>query len=191
MLNIQGGSMHKEFLETFILVFIAEMGDKTQLMLMTLAAKYTVIQMLAGILLGVLLNHGTAVYIGCFISNLTEEYLLQLFAGIIFIIFGIITIVYEERDEKEKHYNLGPVITTALTFFLGEMGDKTQLTCITLSMDARYPLIVLAGSVAAMLSVGFVGIIIGTSLTKYIPSYIIKTISGLIFIIFGIMRLIG
>jgi putative Ca2+/H+ antiporter (TMEM165/GDT1 family) len=156
--------MHKEFLEAFLLVFVAEMGDKTQLMLMTLAARYTVTQILAGILLGVLLNHGAAVYIGCFISNLTEEYLMQLFAGIIFIIFGIITIVCEERDEKEKHYNLGPVITTALTFFLGEMGDKTQLTCMTLSMDARYPLIVLSGSVAAMLAIGFVGIIIGSHL---------------------------
>jgi putative Ca2+/H+ antiporter (TMEM165/GDT1 family) len=70
------------------------------------------------------------------------------------------------------------------------MGDKTQLTCMTLSMDAVHPLLVLAGSVAAMVSIGFVGIIIGTSLTKYIPSYIIKTISGLVFIIFGVMRLI-
>ncbi len=185
-----GGNMYKEFFEAFVLVFVAEMGDKTQLMLITLAAKYTVIQMLAGILIGVLLNHGTAVYIGCFISDLTDAYLLQLFAGIIFIIFGIITIVYEEKDEKAKQYNLGPVITTALTFFIGEMGDKTQLTCMTLSMDALYPLTVLAGSVAAMLSIGFIGIIIGTSLTKHIPSYIIKTISGLIFIIFGVMRLI-
>ena len=182
--------MYKEFFEAFILVFVAELGDKTQLMLITLAAKYTVIQMLAGILIGVLLNHGTAVYIGCFISDLTDAYLLQLFAGIIFIIFGIITIVYEEKDEKAKQYNLGPVITTALTFFIGEMGDKTQLTCMTLSMDALYPLTVLAGSVAAMLTIGFIGIIVGTSLTKHIPSYIIKTISGLIFIIFGVMRLI-
>lgn len=182
--------MHKEFFESFILVFVAEMGDKTQLMLMTLAAKYTVIQMLAGIFTGVLLNHGAAVYVGCFISNLTDAYLLQLLAGIIFIIFGIITLVFEESEEKENHYDLGPIVTTALTFFLGEMGDKTQLTCMTLSMDALHPLMILAGSVTAMVSIGFVGIIIGTSLTKYIPSYIIKTISGLIFIIFGVMRLI-
>lgn len=182
--------MYKEFFESLILVFVAEMGDKTQLMLMTLAAKYTIIQMLAGILIGVLLNHGAAVYIGSCISSFTDEYLLQLLAGIIFIIFGIITIVYEESKEKEKYYNLGPVFTTALTFFLGEIGDKTQLTCMTLSMDAVYPLIVLAGSVTAMLTIGFIGIIVGTSLTKFIPSYIIKTISGLIFIIFGTMRLL-
>jgi len=61
---------------------------------------------------------------------------------------------------------------------------------MTLSMDALYPLIVLAGSVSAMLTIGLIGIIIGTSLTKFLPSYIIKTISGLVFIIFGTMRLI-
>ena len=182
--------MVKEFLETFILVFVAEMGDKTQLLLMTLAAKYSVIQVLAGIFLGVLINHGSAVFIGCLISNITDEYILQLFAGFIFIIFGIITLVFEDEGENKKLYSLGPVITVALTFFLGEMGDKTQLTCMTLSMDAVYPLIVLAGSVTAMVSIGFIGIIVGTSLTKFLPSYIIKTISGLIFIIFGIMRLI-
>ena len=182
--------MHKELIEAFILVFFAEMGDKTQLLLMTLSAKYTVMQMIIGIFLGVLLNHGAAVFIGSYISKLTDAHLLQMFTGIIFLIFGIITIVYEDKAEKEKQYNLGPVITTALTFFLGEMGDKTQLTCMTLSMDALYPLVVLTGSIAAMLLVGLVGIIVGTSLTKYIPSCIIKTISGLIFIIFGIMRLI-
>jgi len=67
--------MYKEFLETFILVFVAEMGDKTQLMLMTLAAKYKIIDVLLGIFLGVLLNHGTAVFIGSCISNLIDEYL--------------------------------------------------------------------------------------------------------------------
>lgn len=188
----KGEFMSREFLQAFILVFIAEMGDKTQLMLMTLATKYTIRQMLAGIMLGVVLNHGVAVFIGCYISNIVDGNLLQIFTGIVFTIFGIITIVYEEDEEnKERHFNLGPVITTALTFFLGEIGDKTQLTCMTLSMEASYPAVVLSGSVTAMLAIGFLGIIIGTSLTKYIPSYIMKTISGLVFIIFGIMRLLG
>jgi putative Ca2+/H+ antiporter (TMEM165/GDT1 family) len=182
--------MYKEFFESFILVFVAEMGDKTQLMLMTLAAKYSVIQVLSGILAGVLLNHGLAVYVGSFISDMTNEYLLQLLAGLIFIVFGIITLVFENGDENQREYGLSPVITTALTFFIGEMGDKTQLSCMTLSMDALYPMIVLAGSVSAMLTIGLIGIIIGTSLTKFLPSYIIKTISGLVFIIFGTMRLI-
>ena len=131
-----------------------------------------------------------------YISGSTETFNMIFNIGLfhlpfwLIIIFGIITIVFEDEDENKKQYGLGPVITTALTFFLGEMGDKTQLTCMTLSMDAYYHSAVLAGSVTAMLAIGLAGIIIGTSLTKFIPSYIIKTISGLIFIIFGVVRMI-
>jgi len=180
----------EEFLEAFVLVFVAEVGDKTQLLLMTLAAKYTVLQMLLGILLGVTANHGAAVAIGCCLSSVIEGRLLQIFAGFIFIVFGIITIVFDSEDEKSRSFKFGPVLTTALTFLLGEMGDKTQLTAMTLAMEAHNPAMVLAGSVSGMLAIGLVGIIIGTTLTKYIPSNIIRTLSGLIFIIFGIMRFI-
>lgn len=179
-----------EFIEAFVLVFVAEVGDKTQLMLMTLAAKYTIIQMLLGILLGVTINHGAAVIIGCYLSNIIEGRLLQLFAGFIFIVFGIMTILYDEDEERTKSFKFGPVLTTALTFLLGEMGDKTQLTAMTLAMEAQNPALVLGGSVTGMLAIGLVGIIIGTTLTKLIPSNIIKIISGLVFIIFGLMRFI-
>lgn len=182
--------MFGEFIEAFVLVFVAEVGDKTQLMLMTLAAKYTVMQMLLGILLGVTVNHGAAVLIGCYLSNIIEESLLQLFAGFIFIVFGILTIVYDDADEKSRSFKFGPIITTALTFLLGEIGDKTQLTAMTLAMEAQQPALVLAGSVSGMLAIGMVGIIIGTTLTKYVPSNIIKILSGMIFIIFGLMRFI-
>ncbi len=182
--------MLEEFLEAFALVFVAEVGDKTQLMLMALAAKYTVVQMLLGIFLGVAANHGVAVIIGCYLSGAIEERLLQVFAGFIFIVFGILTIVFDGEDEKARSYKFGPVITTSLTFLLGEIGDKTQLTAMTLAMEAQHPTMVLAGSVSGMIAIGTVGIIIGTSLTKYIPSNIIKIISGMVFIIFGLMRFI-
>lgn len=182
--------MFEEFLEAFVLVFVAEVGDKTQLMLMTLAAKYTVVQMLSGILLGVAVNHGAAVAIGCCLSSVIEGELLQAFAGFIFVVFGILTIVFDDEDEKSRSFKFGPILTTALTFMLGEIGDKTQLTAMTLAMEAQNPASVLAGSVTGMLAIGMVGIIIGTTLTKYVPSNIIKTISGLVFIIFGLMRFI-
>lgn len=182
--------MTGEFLEAFLLVFLAEVGDKTQLMLMTLAAKYTVIQMLLGILLGVTLNHGAAVVIGCYLSTCIEASLLQYFAGFIFIVFGMLTIIYDDEDEKNRSFKFGPILTTALTFLLGEMGDKTQLTAMTLAMESQHPAMVLVGSVSGMLAIGMVGIIIGTALTKSIPSNIIKIVSGLVFIIFGLMRFV-
>ena len=183
--------MSREFIEALVLVFAAEIGDKTQLMLMTLAAKYSVLQMLLGILLGVTLNHGAAVFIGSILSGMINQSLLQIFAGSMFIVFGIIIIVFDDESENSKNFRFGPVITTALTFFLGEMGDKTQLTAMTLAMESGHPVFVLAGSVTGMLLIGLVGIIIGTTLTKHIPSYIIKIISGLVFITFGLMRLDG
>ena len=182
--------MFEEFLEAFVLVFVAEVGDKTQLMLMTLAAKYTASQMILGILLGVGINHGAAVLIGCYLSNIINGDLLQFFTGFIFVAFGVMTIVFDDENEKGRNFKLGPVLTTALTFLLGEMGDKTQLTAMTLAMEAQHPALVLAGSVSGMLAIGIGGIIIGSALTKHIPSNIIKAISGLIFIIFGLMRFI-
>lgn len=181
--------MAGEFLEAFILVMTAEFGDKTQFLLMALAAKYTVLQMLTGILLGVFINHGAAVIIGCYLANVIRGNLLEIFTGFIFIAFGIMTIVCEdEGNSSRRMLKFGPILTTAFTFLLGEMGDKTQLAAMTLAMEASFPPFVLAGSVTAMVVTGFLGIIIGTSLTKRIPSNIIKAISGLVFIIFGLMR---
>jgi putative Ca2+/H+ antiporter (TMEM165/GDT1 family) len=182
--------MWGDFLEAFAMVFVAEVGDKTQLMLMTLAAKYTMMQMVLGILLGVTINHGAAVCLGCFLSGMIDQGLLQIFAGMVFVIFGIITIVFDEENNSSSNFRFGPVLTTALTFLLGEIGDKTQLTAMTLAMEASHPALVLAGSVSGMLAIGVLGIFIGSSLTRNIPSYIIKTISGLVFILFGLMRLV-
>lgn len=182
--------MIHEFIETFMLIFIAELGDKTQVMLMTLATRYSAFQVLFGIFIGVLLNHGIAIIIGSYISDIVELDLLQIFSGFVFIVFGFLALI-DDCNEKEKKgtFSGGPILTVAIAFFLGELGDKTQLTAMTLSMEAQYHFIVLAGSVCGMLVIGFIGIIVGSALTKHVPSYIMKIISGIIFIIFGLHKL--
>ncbi len=179
-----------EFIKTFLLIFVAEMGDKTQILLMTCAARYSIVQVLIGIVVGVALNHGLAIVIGTYISNIIDFNLLQIFAGIIFIVFGLLALE-DDNDENNKTTTLkcGPILAVAITFFVGELGDKTQLTAMTIAMESDYPFFVLIGSIAGMIIVGCVGIIIGTALTKRIPSYIIKIISGLIFIVFGLIKL--
>lgn len=182
--------MLHEFIQTFLLVFVAELGDKTQVMLMTLAAKYSIIQVLLGIFIGVTLNHGLAILIGEYIANIVNVDFLQIFAGIIFVIFGVLGLSEDDEEEKrEKIFKGGAVFTVATTFFLGELGDKTQLTAMTLSMEAKYHAIVLLGSVTAMIVVGLIGIIVGSTLTKHIPPYIIKIVSGVMFMLFGISKL--
>jgi len=186
----QGAGMIYEFLKTFLLIFVAEIGDKTQILLMTCAARYSIIQVLFGILIGVALNHGLAIIIGTYISNIINIEVLQVFAGAIFVIFGLFALNNEDDEEANtKAVKCGAVLTVAGTFFIGELGDKTQLTAMTIAMESDYPFIVLLGSIAGMIVVGCMGIIIGTALTKRVPSYIIKIISGLIFIVFGLAKL--
>jgi len=182
--------MLQEFVKAFVLIFIAEMGDKTQVLLISCAARYSILQVLMGIFIGVALNHGLAIIIGIYISNIIATDFLQIFAGIIFIIFGLFTFKYDSIEkENNKTLKCGPVLTVAGTFFLGELGDKTQLTVMTIAMEANYPIVILMGSIVGMIVVGCMGIIIGTALTKRIPSYIIKMLSGLIFIVFGFAKL--
>lgn len=181
--------MLQEFVKAFFLIFIAEMGDKTQVLLMTCAARYSILQVIIGILIGVSLNHGLAIIIGIYISNIIANDFIQICAGIIFILFGLYSFKNDEEKHQDRTLKCGPIIAVAATFFLGELGDKTQLTAMTIAMESKYPFIVLLGSIAGMITVGCLGIIIGTALTKKVPSYIIKMISGLIFIAFGLIEL--
>ena len=96
---------------------------------------------------------------------------------------------YEEDEEEEKKSRFGPVATVALAFFIGELGDKTQLTAITLAADASYPLFILCGTVLGMLVTGGVGIFIGRKLGDKIPEFAIKLIAAAVFMFFGVSKL--
>lgn len=191
ILDFLGGNMIQELIKTLLLVFIAEIGDKTQLLLITCAARFSIIQVLIGIIIGVFLNHGLAILIGTYISNIINSDFLQIVAGIIFIIFGLITLLSNGKEEESNNQfiNCGPVLTVATAFFLGELGDKTQLTAMTIAMEAKYPLLILAGSIVGMLLVGLIGIIIGTTLTKKVSSNIIRLVSAIAFIAFGVAKI--
>lgn len=181
--------MFQEFIKAFFLIFIAEIGDKTQVMLMTFAARYSVLQVVTGIFIGVALNHGLAITIGMYLSNIIAEEMIQMFAGAVFMLFGFYSLVEHEEEKQGNLLGLGPILAVAVTFFLGELGDKTQLTAMTVAMESIHPFFVLSGSVAGMIAAGCIGIVIGTSLTKKVPSYIIKMISGIVFIAFGLFKL--
>ena len=129
--------MFQEILKAFTLIFIAEMGDKTQILAMAFATRYPVKKVLLGIGIGAFLNHGLAVLLGSLLSNFIPINTLQLVAGIAFVGFAIWSLKIEEDDEEETpKFQLGPVVTIALAFFIGELGDKTQLTAITLASDS-------------------------------------------------------
>lgn len=183
--------MIQELLKAFVLIFIAEMGDKTQILAMAFATKFPVKKVLLGIFLGSLLNHGLGIILGRYISNFIPINTIQIVAGFAFVGFSLWTLKSddeEEEDEKEKS-KFGAIMTVALAFFIGELGDKTQLAAITLSIDAAYPIAILGGSVLGMIVTGGLGIIVGKKLGDNIPEFAIKIIAASVFMFFGITKL--
>ncbi|HZK34484.1 MAG TPA: TMEM165/GDT1 family protein, partial [Bacillota bacterium] len=180
-----------EFIKAFALIFVAEMGDKTQILAMAFATKYSMGKVLLGILVGSALNHGLAVLLGSYISNTVSTNIIQVVAGLIFIAFALWTLRLDYQDAKEENQRvkLGPVLTVAIAFFIGELGDKTQLTAITLSVDAQYPWIVLLGTVLGMITTGALGIFVGRKLGDRIPELAVKLVASALFMAFGIGKL--
>lgn len=182
--------MIQEMIRAFLLIFIAEMGDKTQILAMAFATRFPVKKVLIGIGLGVFLNHGLAVILGSYLSRVVPISTIQMIAGAAFIGFALWTLKPEDEEElKETRMQFGPIATVAIAFFLGELGDKTQLTAITLSTDARYPMLILAGTVLGMIATGALGIIVGKKLGEKIPELGIKLVAASIFMFFGLQKL--
>ncbi|MGI6537533.1 MAG: TMEM165/GDT1 family protein [Caldicoprobacterales bacterium] len=183
--------MIQELIRAFLLIFVAEMGDKTQILAMAFATRFPVRKVLVGIGIGAFLNHGLAVVLGSYLSRVVPISTIQMIAGAAFIGFALWTLKPEKEEDEEKEPGLqfGPAATVACAFFLGELGDKTQLTAITLAADAGYPLMVLAGTVSGMIATGALGIIIGIKLGDKIPELGIKILAASVFMFFGLQKL--
>lgn len=183
--------MFVELVKAFGLIFVAEMGDKTQILAMAFATRYKVKMVLVGIFLGSLLNHGLAVILGSYLSNFIPIATMQMVAGFAFVAFALWSLQMEEdEDEEDKPKKAwGPVMTVAMAFFIGELGDKTQLTAITLSAEGNYPVFILMGTVLGMIVTGGLGIYVGKKIGDKIPEIAIKFIAASIFMFFGITKL--
>lgn len=179
-----------EFITALLLVVVAEMGDKTQLLAMAMASKYKVRQVMLGVLIATILNHALAVAVGNYISSFIPMDIVSLVAGLSFLIFGLWTLRGDKlEDDAQKKIKFGPVVTVGIAFFLAEMGDKTQLMTITISAESSFPLLVLMGTTAGMLVADGLGILGGAWMCRHIPDRYIKWGAGVIFLFFGSLTL--
>lgn len=137
----------REFIEAFVMVFIGEMGDKSQFLALAFATTYPMRTVLGGVSLGIALNHGLAILAAVLISGFFADVgFLQIIAGFLFLFFGLssLSVDYEdEEDDAVDRGNRGPLLTIAAAFFIGELGDKTQLMAMTLAMESTRPLLIL------------------------------------------------
>lgn len=183
--------MFKELVKAFFFIFVAEMGDKTQIIAMTFATQYKATKVLIGVMIGVALNHGLAIILGAYLSNVIPLNTVQIVAGGLFILFGLWALKEDKDDEEEskRKVSFGPIVTVALAFFIGELGDKTQLTAMTLATDATYPLFILFGTILGMIATSGLGIFVGSKIGDKIPEFTLKIVSSSVFIFFGVLKL--
>jgi putative Ca2+/H+ antiporter (TMEM165/GDT1 family) len=178
-------------LKTLLLIFIAELGDKTQLLVLSFASKYKPMVVFPAIVVSTMALYLLAIGIGSVIGNIIPMQYLQWIVSLAFIGFGIWTLVEKDEDEEAKKIGkFGPFLTVALAFFLAEMGDKTQLAAISLTSEMpKEAIMIWAGAIIGMILADGLAILIGTILHKKLPHKAIKISAGIVFIGFGLFNL--
>lgn len=134
------------FVLAFVLIFVGELADKSQILALSLATRYKSWQVLLGIFIATLIVHMASVFVGQIAGDLIPPVAMALVSGALFVGFGVWTLKGDEIDETEgdRWRRFGPVVATGVAFFLAELGDKTQLMTITIAADPGSALITYA-----------------------------------------------
>lgn len=175
-------------------VALAEIGDKTQLLAFILAARFKKpLPIIAGILLATIVNHGMAGALGAWITNNISPDILRWVLGVSFIGMAIWTLIPDKIEEEETQIasKLGVFGATLVTFFLAEMGDKTQVATIAMAAHYATPLLVVIGTTLGMLIADVPAVFAGDKLAAKIPMKLVHGIAAAIFAVLGIATLVS
>ncbi len=175
-------------------VALAEIGDKTQLLAFILAARFKKpIPIILGILVATLINHGLAGALGAWITSAVTPEILRWVLGISFIGMAIWTMIPDKIEDEETKVaqKFGVFGATLITFFLAEMGDKTQIATVAMAAHYAAPLLVVIGTTLGMLIADVPAVFLGDKLANKIPMKLVHSIAAAIFAILGIATLFG
>jgi putative Ca2+/H+ antiporter (TMEM165/GDT1 family) len=179
-------------ISAFVLISLTELGDKTMLAVITLSSKYPTRTVFLGSFLALATVTAIGVLIGEVLFQFVPSWMVGLAAGAVFIIFGVVTLVRKEEEEEEVVKDKGRWggFLTAFGFVaLMELGDKTQLSVITLSAESGAALMVFVGAALGFLWLVVLEVSLGKVIGEKVPKNYIRIGSGAVFIIFGIIFL--
>ena len=181
------------FLVSTGIVALAEIGDKTQLLAFILAAKFRKpIPIIAAVLVATVANHAFAGALGAWITSLLSPETLRWVLGVSFIAMAVWTLIPDKFDESEAKFGrFGVFGTTLLTFFLAEMGDKTQVATVALAAQYHAFVPVVAGTTLGMMIANVPAVILGDRIAGKIPVRVVHAIAAVIFAILGVATLLG
>ena len=181
------------FLVSTGLVTLAEIGDRTQLLAFLLAARFRrPAPIILAILLATLANHGVAGLIGSWLNALLEPQALRWVLGVSFIAMAVWVLIPDSlEDTKTKTTSFGVFGTTFITFFLAEIGDKTQIATVALAAQYEALVWVVLGTTLGMMIANIPAVYVGDKLADRLPVRAIHIVAAIIFAALGIATLLG
>lgn len=180
------------FLISFAVIFVAELGDKSQLVALWFATRYRWWLVLAGVSVATLIVHLGSVVVGRTLDQVLPEQVLLIIVGLSFFVFAAWSIRGDRLDDAAPTLRvplLGAFGVVAGSFFLSELGDKTQLATVTLAGDRPEIVGVWLGSTAGMVAADALAIAAGIIAGKQLPQRAIGIGAGLLFCVFGALAL--
>lgn len=191
-------------LTAFCLVFFSELGDKTQLLVLSFSTKLKAATILIGVAIGSFFSHGIAILFGSILGNIQNDNIhiwLEVITYCSFLILGILSFLPskdKENGNKESllksicKLNINFIFLIAISIAIGEFGDKTFLASLGLGIHyPSYKLFLVLGAILGMVASDFLAIVTGKFLSKKIPENTIEKFSGILFILFGLIGFIS
>ena len=175
-------------------VALAEIGDKTQLLAFILAARFKKpVPIILGILGATVVNHGLAGALGAWITSAVRPDILRWVLGLSFVGMAIWTLIPDRLGDEETRIasRLGVFGATLVTFFLAEMGDKTQIATVAMAAHYAAPLLVVTGTTLGMLIADVPAVFVGDRLASRIPMRLVHSVAAAIFALLGMATLLG
>ncbi|MDV3127431.1 TMEM165/GDT1 family protein [Mycobacterium sp. 21AC1] len=185
--------MSAALLLSFAVIFVAELGDKSQLMAMTFALRYRWWVVLGGITVATTVVHIMSVAIGHYLGAALPTHLLGILAGVAFIFFGLWTLrgdsLSDDEASRAQRATAPAFFVVTSAFMLAELGDKTMLATITLAADNDW-VGVWIGSTLGMVVADALAIVVGAIAGKHLPERFIQIAAAVLFLIFGAYMLL-
>ena len=184
-------------MEAFLLstgiVALAEMGDKTQLLSLLLAAKFRrPLPIIIGILVATLFNHAFAGAVGGWLTALFGMDVLRWVLGLSFLAMAVWTLIPDKIDDVEaKHERFGVFVTTVIAFFIAEMGDKTQVATVALAAKYSAFYAVVAGTTMGMMIANIPAVLLGNKIIEMVSMRLVHAIASVIFAVLGVLTLLN
>lgn len=190
------------FLITFIMVFFSELGDKTQLLVLSFSLKDKARNILLGVAIGTFFSHGLAILFGSSIASIENPiftFYSKIFTYASFLFFGIIGFLPKKEEgnsssllQRLSNFKFSYILIVAFNIILGEIGDKTFLASLGLGLQyPNYKISLILGSIFGMVASNSIALFFGKVLGNKLEQHFVEVLSNIIFIVFGLIGFIG